>query len=615
MEAPGVHAELVTSTEADGPYWEFESDDESGLHRRRDGLPQFEEVMDHAAKQDRSISSLAEELRWGALLWEFTKAVVPLSAFVVLYIGIILERWIFSWQIAMGLTNVIAGLAIFKFGLMSGLMPFGESIGMRLPEKAPLPVVFAISLLLGVLVTYSEPGINSLQLVGEILNKQTGGDTAPLLMEILSPQRSFHLLTAVACGVGIASACGLLRLQYRCGMKPFIYCCITPLLVLTWYCWQSPELADLVGLCWDCGAITTGPATVPIVLSMGIGVARTARQSRRSVETCCSTSSSSEVDGFGIVTLASLVPVFTVMVFGLLCSFFGDSAALDEGQVPPAASAHIPQVDELDRGVWEEFPLKQLWQSCRAVGPLVTFLVLVQGLLIQEPPAGTQPWTLVKGFTATFIGLFVFNIGLAYGSIPLGEAAGQKIPAALTSGTIFSHEAGTSGFLGEFIVMLFGFVAGFMATVIDLEPCGLGETVERLSGGKFTKRDLILSVASGVGLGIALGFAKVLYNLDLLLVLCAGYAVALILTVFADEGLCCIAWDSAGVTTGPVTVPLVLSMGVGICSEVGSVDGFGILACASVCPIISVLIASMLRSTVCKHRARKESIQMAEELG
>merc|ERR1711972_981107 len=114
-----------------------------------------------------------------------------------------------------------------------------------------------------------------------------------------------------------------------------------------------------------------------------------------------------------------------------------------------------------------------------------------------------------------------------------------------------------------------------------------------------------MSVATGVGAGIVLGFVKVLYKLNLLLVLGVGYTVALVLTVFADEGLCCIAWDSAGVTTGPVTVPLVLSMGVGICSRIGSVDGFGILACASVCPIISCLLASLVREKLFPHVERR----------
>merc|ERR1719188_2354356 len=105
----------------------------------------------------------------------------------------------------------------------------------------------------------------------------------------------------------------------------------------------------------------------------------------------------------------------------------------------------------------------------------------------------------------------------------------------------------------------------------------------------------------GVGSGVVLGLAKVLYDLSLMLILGVGYTVALTLTIFVDEGLCCIAWDSAGVTTGPVTVPLVLSLGVGICGRVGSADGFGILACASVCPIISTLIASLVREKLWVH--------------
>merc|ERR1712032_458773 len=78
-------------------------------------------------------------------------------------------------------------------------------------------------------------------------------------------------------------------------------------------------------------------------------------------------------------------------------------------------------------------------------------------------------------------------------------------------------------------------------------------------------------------------------------------------TLFAEEGLYCIAWDSAGVTTGPVTVPLVLSMGVGICGKIGSVDCFGILACASVCPIISVLATSVIRSGLAGRFSQKFS--------
>jgi len=384
-----------------------------------------------------------------------------------------------------------------------------------------------------------------------------------LLVRVLSPDRSFELLSAVACGVGVASACGLLRLQRGWSIKPIIFASTVPLLCLTAVCWQSEELSRVVGLAWDCGAITTGPATVPIVLSLGIGAAQASRQHLPAAP------GGSELDGFGIVTLASLVPVTTVLAFCALCSA---GLGAPTGQ-EPASAFEAPG----SGGVWDELPLLQLWAACRSVGPLVAFLALVQGLLVRERPHGVTLPQLLRGVVAALLGLFVFNIGLSYGSVPLGEASGGSLPRALDADTRLSRWGlvRRGGMAGEILVMLFGFLAGFMATVIDLEPCGLGETVERLSGGKFTKTDLVCSVATGVGLGVVLGLAKVLHGLDLLLVLSVGYAVALLLSLGADEGMCCVAWDSAGVTTGPVTVPLVLSMGVGICGRLGSADGFG----------------------------------------
>mmetsp|Transcript_5545 Transcript_5545/g.14746 ORF Transcript_5545/g.14746 Transcript_5545/m.14746 type:complete len:601 (-) Transcript_5545:53-1855(-) len=570
---------MVNTAVAEDNYWEFVSDDECGRHASAARRAS-------EAQGAGSLSSLADDLGAASLVFEFSRAVVPLTGFVVLYIGVLLERWILTWNMVAGLSCVILGLSLFKFGLISGLMPFGESIGVSLPRKASGPLVFLASLLLGILVTFSEPGINSLQLVGESLHLRKEEDvnaSDALLLWLLAPRRSFHLLTAVAMGVGAASALGLARLQYRWSMKPLIFSIVVPLLVLTAICWRSEVLTGIVGISWDCGAITTGPATVPIVLSLGVGASHASVVPRRSDEP-------EGIEGFGIVTLASLLPVITVMLYAIIWGTLIDSVG-PEGALPDGLAASSP-----DQGPWAALPFHEFWQSCRSVGPLIGFLVLVQAVLIREKLQGV--WGLAKGMLATLLGLFVFNIGLGRGSMPLGEQSGRTLPLALDSPTLLSSWglAERGGLVGQMLVMVFGFVAGFIATVIDLEPCGLGETVERLSGGKFTKRDLIGSVAFGVGVGIVLGFAKVLWQLNLLMVLGVGYTVALVLTLFVDEGLCCIAWDSAGVTTGPVTVPLVLSLGVGICGRIGSTDGFGILACASVCPIISVLTAALVRS-------------------
>jgi hypothetical protein len=97
------------------------------------------------------------------------------------------------------------------------------------------------------------------------------------------------------------------------------------------------------------------------------------------------------------------------------------------------------------------------------------------------------------------------------------------------------------------------------------------------------------SVSIGVAFGIAIGVLKIIFDIPIAYLLLPGYVLGLTLTVLSTEEFVNIAWDSAGVTTGPVTVPLVLAMGLGFGNAMGSVEGFGILSMASICPIIAVL--------------------------
>jgi hypothetical protein len=101
------------------------------------------------------------------------------------------------------------------------------------------------------------------------------------------------------------------------------------------------------------------------------------------------------------------------------------------------------------------------------------------------------------------------------------------------------------------------------------------------------------TVATGVGVGIAVGAAKIIWDIPLIWLLVPPYLILLIITKFSSEEFVNIGWDSAGVTTGPVTVPLVLAMGLGIGTQVGVVEGFGILSLASVYPILGVLLVGL----------------------
>ena len=113
--------------------------------------------------------------------------------------------------------------------------------------------------------------------------------------------------------------------------------------------------------------------------------------------------------------------------------------------------------------------------------------------------------------------------------------------------------------------------------------------------------------AGGVAVGIALGIAKVVIGFDLMKVLLPLYLVGVTLTIFSTEEFVNVAWDSAGVTTGPVTVPLVLAMGLGVGNAVSAVEGFGILSLASICPIVAVLSMGLLIQIMNKRSVNEQS--------
>lgn len=114
----------------------------------------------------------------------------------------------------------------------------------------------------------------------------------------------------------------------------------------------------------------------------------------------------------------------------------------------------------------------------------------------------------------------------------------------------------------------------------------------------------MIAVSIGVGLGIGVGVSKIVFDLPLAWLLIPSYLFAVLLTLFSTESYVNVAWDSAGVTTGPITVPLVLALGLGLSDAVNAIEGFGILSMASIGPIITVLLTGLW----VEYRARTRKI-------
>ena len=518
------------------------------------------------------------------------RAVVPLAAYLGLFQYIVLQTPVIDASIiAGGLLAVMVGLMMFMEGLKLGLMPFGEVIGNNLPRKLHLGGVLFIAFLLGIGVTFAEPAIGALQVAGSIVDPEK----APYLFTLLNDRAGTTVLL-VGLGVGLAAVLGTVRFLRGWSLKPLIFISLTPTLILSIIAFFDPELTKIVGLAWDCGAVTTGPVTVPLVLALGIGVASAAGKG-----------ADSSLSGFGIVTLASVFPILGVLLLSFYTAYTvpPDIIIARASEIKAAAEMASTQPQWYELTPWAEVIL-----GVRAIVPLVIFLGFVLFVILRERIKESS--IMNYGIFLAVAGMCIFNVGLTYGLAKLGDQSGGLIAGAFSSVDAISASPLYSVSVGIGIAALFAWVLGLGATLAEPALNALGLTVQNMTNGAFKKSMLMGAVSIGVATGIMLGVLKLIFDFHILYILLPGYALGLLLTILSTEEFVNVGWDSAGVTTGPVTVPLVLAMGLGFGNALGSTEGFGILAAASICPIVAVLSLGLYVQFRVKREERLAEIDM-----
>ena len=521
------------------------------------------------------------------------RAVVPLAIYLALFQYMVLRTPVMDASIiAGGLFAVMIGLMMFMEGLKLGLMPFGEVIGNTLPRKLPLAGVLLIAFLLGIGVTFAEPAIGALQVAGSIVDPAK----APYLFTLLN-DRSGATVFLVGLGVGLAAVLGTVRFLRGWSLKPLIFMSVTPTLILSVIAYMDPELTKIVGLAWDCGAVTTGPVTVPLVLALGIGVASAAGKG-----------ADSSLSGFGIVTLASIFPILGVLCLSFYTAYTVpvDTIIMRAAEIKMAAELAANQPQWFEVTPWTEVIL-----GVRAIIPLVIFLAIVLLVVLREKMKNA--FITYYGIVLAVAGMCVFNVGLTYGLAKLGDQSGGLIAGAFTSIDVIAESPLYTVSVGVAIAALFAWVLGLCSTLAEPALNALGMTVQNLTNGAFKKSMLMGAVSFGVATGIMLGVLKLIFDFHIMYILVPGYTLGLILTLLSTEEFVNVGWDSAGVTTGPVTVPLVLAMGLGFGNALGSTEGFGILAAASICPILAVLTLGLYVQFKVKREERRMAHQLAQE--
>ncbi|WP_047985744.1 DUF1538 domain-containing protein [Ornithinibacillus californiensis] len=215
-----------------------------------------------------------------------------------------------------------------------------------------------------------------------------------------------------------------------------------------------------------------------------------------------------------------------------------------------------------------------------SIVPITILITILQFTLIGLPTEVFLQFLL--GALMVGVGLILFLLGVSVGLQPVGELIGSALSKTKK----------------VWMIVLFGVILGIVVTVAEPDVRVLATQVDSVSGGEIPQSILILSVALGVGLFVGLAMLRIILNINIIYLLIAGYTVIFLLAAFTPATFVPISFDSGGVTTGPLTVPFILSLGVGVATVIrgksSSSDGFGLVALASIGPIISVLLLGVI---------------------
>jgi len=243
--------------------------------------------------------------------------------------------------------------------------------------------------------------------------------------------------------------------------------------------------------------------------------------------------------------------------------------------------------------------------TMRDVAPIIGVIFGFQILILKQPIPNIK--RVLTGILFVLVGLSVFLVGLQEALFPLGKImAKQLTDPHFIQQSVSAVEGGKAFHWGDYYwVYIFAFTIGFSTTVAEPALIAVALKAHAVSGGAVGVWGLRIAVGIGVAIGIALGTFRIITGTPLQYYIICGYILVIVQTMFAPRMIIALAYDSGGVTTSTVTVPLVAALGLGLASTVPGrstlLDGFGLIAFASLFPMITV----MAYAQIAERRGRK----------
>lgn len=487
--------------------------------------------------KDKIIESLTSILPIALIVVVLSIFFTPLDTgtFVLFIIGVVL---------------LIVGMGFFTLGADLSMLVIGEKIGSAITHSGKIWIIALISFVIGIIVTIAEPDLQILaEQVPAIAEKTFLGN--------------YLLILTVAVGVGIFLTIAMLRIVLKIRLSILLIAFYAVAFILSIF--VSPSFW---AVSFDSGGVTTGPMTVPFIMSLGVGVAS------------LRTDKNAQGDSFGLVALSSIGPIIAVLVLGIVFKIENVEYTLSDlttvTNTQDVALTYLSGFGSYAKEV------------IIAIAPIMAFFLIFQ--LVSHAFHRKQIFRILVGFAWTFVGLVLFLTGANVGFMPVGRTIGSSL----------------AGIAEGWLLIPVGMVIGYFVVAAEPAVHVLNKQVERMSAGAISSSAMKKGLCIGVCCAIGLAMLRIKLGINIIWFLIPGYVIALVMTFFCPPLFTGIAFDSGGVASGAMVSSFVLPMAIGACSVLQGTGeimtlAFGCVAFVALAPLISIQALGIMY----KHKTSK----------
>ena len=451
-----------------------------------------------------------------------------------------------------GAILLVGGMGLFTMGVDMSMIPMGDGMGVAISKNKFFLLPIAVYFLLGVLTTMAEPDL-------QVLANQV-----PAIDNMV-------LILTVAVGVGLFLVIAAMRIRNGIPLRRLLLLFYFVVFALAFL---APR--NFIPVSFDSGGVTTGPITVPFIMSLGLGIAST-RSDKNSAS-----------DSFGLISLCSIGPILCVLLLGII--YQPQEAASHLSIIPT-----IPDTANAAQFFITAFPT-YFEEVARALLPIAGMFLVFQAITRRFKRGKLM--RIATGLLYTYVGLVLVLCGVNVGCMPAGQLSG----ATIASGP------------SKWLLIPIGMLIGYYIVKAEPAVAVLTKQVEEVSNGSISHKAMGLALSAGVCVSVGLSMVRVLTGLNIFWLLIPGYAISLGLTFLVPNIFTGIAFDSGGVASGPMTATFLLPFAQGACHALGGsmmTDAFGIVAMVAMTPLVTIQVMGL--SSVVRHKLARRRLRSRME--